>query len=575
METPKVILVNSDTSVSALAPSETGSVTPNKSDGDELNTSRPSLKRRQHKFQDMSSLKKYQIILKLGQGTFGVVQKARDLKTNNIVALKQLLNHSAKEGFPITAMREITILKKLHHKNILELVDMVYEAPKVSIPLDVIHQRGCFYTVAPYMCSDLVGLLKNPAIKLEVPHIKCFMKQLLQGIQYIHEQKYLHRDIKAANILVDYDGVLKIADFGLARVYHGHVPVLGHGPGGGDRAYTGLVVTRWYRPPELLLGERKYTTAVDLWGIGCVFAELFTHKPILVGKSDSHQAQIIFELLGAPDTLTWPEAVNLPNKADFSIGITCKRTLESRFLSLISEDGLDLLSGLLQLNPYKRLNALDALEHPYFKNEPLPMEPNELPTFEESHEIDAERYKKMREGGVAGIPSDFEVSNTSVVPSTGPRHGKPYPPTIATGGLPQKPLYKSSFAGNGATKNVSGWGNGRATNGISRPNHFEDNYRSSSSTPPPPHPSVAHSGDRPGTNYVPLNRLGPSRRRPDSPETTQRRVESTRGGVFMQKKRQDMYKPVDTKRRKVIQENKIEGADKSKEKLDSDVVHND
>lgn len=410
---------------------------------------------------EMSKLKKYKIIQKLGQGTFGVVQKAKNLETNKLVALKQLLNHSAKEGFPITAMREITILKELHHKNILELVDMVYEPPKISNPLDVIHQRGCFYTVSPYMSSDLVGLLKNPNVKLEVPHIKCLMQQLLRGIQYIHEQKFLHRDIKAANILVDFDGVLKIADFGLARLYHGKSPQLGSGPGGGERLYTGLVVTRWYRPPELLLGEKKYTTAVDLWGIGCVFGELFTHHPILVGKSDSHQAQLVFELVGAPSTIAWPDAINLPNKSDLSIGITCKRTLEQKFANLITPDGIDLLSGLLTLDPYKRLNALDALDHEYFKNLPLPLLPGQLPKFEECHEIDSERFKMM--------------GNTSNKPINGVN-------SVTNGSKPQliaeKRTYKSTFGPdptqdthrNDTNNNSSNNGNGRG--GYSRDTYF-------------------------------------------------------------------------------------------------------
>lgn len=350
-----------------------------------------------NKFRDMGKLRNYEIIRKLGQGTFGVVQKARNIKTKELVALKQLLNHSAKEGFPITAMREITILKKLNHKNILKIIDMIYEEPKTTSPQDLIHQRGCFYTVSPYMCSDLVGLLENPNVKLEVPHIKCFMIQLLKGIQYIHEQMFLHRDIKAANILIDDKGVLKIADFGLARVYHGQTPKINCGPGGGERAYTGLVVTRWYRPPELLLGERRYTTSVDIWGIGCVFGELFTHKPILVGKSDAHQAQIIFGLVGPPNSIHWPQATGLPNKSDLNIGLTCQRTLETRFEKLMGRDGVDLLSGLLTLDPYKRLNALDALDHEYFKNEPLPMESYELPKFEECHEIDKERFKLQKE----------------------------------------------------------------------------------------------------------------------------------------------------------------------------------
>ena len=344
---------------------------------------------------EMSRLKDYEVIEKLGQGTFGVVQKARSKKDGLLVAIKQLINHSAKEGFPITAMREITILKQLNHQNILSIQDMIFEEPKMNNRADIITTRGSFYTVTPYMSSDLVGLLENPKIKLELGQVKCIMQQLLTGIQYVHNQKFLHRDIKAANILIGQDGVLKIADFGLARVYHGNVPRLGMGPGGGEKAYTGLVVTRWYRPPEILLGERKYTTAVDLWGIGCVFAELFTGKPILVGKSDSHQAQIVFELVGSP--LTWTDAAKLPNKNEYSCGLACKRSLEAKFASIMPTEAIDLLSGLLTLDPYKRLNALDALNHRFFSTDPLPLLPTEMPKFEESHEIDKERFKKLKD----------------------------------------------------------------------------------------------------------------------------------------------------------------------------------
>lgn len=360
-------------------------------------------------FRDMSKIDDYEIIRKLGQGTFGVVQKATKKKTGQLVALKQLLNHSAKEGFPITAMREITILKQLDHINILKIIDMIYEPPQVSNPADLVTHRGCFYTVSEYMSSDLVGLLENPNIKLELLHIKCFMKQLLLGVQFIHENHFLHRDIKAANILIDSKGILKIGDFGLARSYHGCIPTLGSGPGGGERNYTGLVVTRWYRPPELLLGERKYTTAVDIWGVGCVFAELFTKKPILVGKSDAHQAQLVFFLVGSPND--WSHASTLPNKADFSLGLTCKRTLESRFKMLMPNDAIELLSGLLALDPYKRMNALDALNHEFFKNEPLPLKPHQLPKFEECHEIDKERFKKLKENSRGNGYKNFNKSN--------------------------------------------------------------------------------------------------------------------------------------------------------------------
>lgn len=352
-----------------------------------------------NRFETMSKIAEFEIIKKIGQGTFGVVQKARNKKSKELVALKQLINHSAKEGFPITAMREITILKCLNHENVLRITGMIYEEAKASSPEDAIRQRGCFYTISPYMSLDLVGLLENPKIKLTVAMVKCIMQQLLHGVDYIHQQRYLHRDIKAANILIDPHGVVKIADFGLARVYHGKTPLRGKGQGGGERAYTALVVTRWYRSPELLLGERKYGTAVDMWGVGCVFGELFTKKPILVGASDSNQAQLIFDMVGPPSRENWASASLLPNKLDLNIGLTCKRTLETRFTPLMGDTGVQLLDKLLTLDPEKRWNAQDALGHEYFTEDPKPLAPKDMPAFEESHEIDREKFKRQRTEG--------------------------------------------------------------------------------------------------------------------------------------------------------------------------------
>ena len=222
------------------------------------------------KFESMARLDQFEVIKKIGQGTFGVVQKARDKKLGNLVALKQLINHSAKEGFPITAMREITILKRLNHKNVLKIEGMIHEEPKTATPQDIITQRGVFYTVSPYMSSDLVGLLENPATELDVPTIKCILQQLLEGINYIHQQHYLHRDIKAANILLDPNGVVKIADFGLARLYHGQLPLRGKGPGGGERNYTALVVPAArasIRRAQIYHRRRYVGSRVCLWRV--------------------------------------------------------------------------------------------------------------------------------------------------------------------------------------------------------------------------------------------------------------------------------------------------------------------
>lgn len=477
----------------------------------------------------MKSLNDYKVVQKLGQGTFGVVQKAKDIQNGNIVALKQLLNHSSKEGFPITAMREITIVKKLKHANILRIIDMIYEEPKVSNPLEMITQRGCFYTVSPYMQSDLVGLLENPSIELTMSEIKCLMMQLLSGIEFIHNQKYLHRDVKAANLLIDTEGVLKIADFGLARIYHGTPPVIGEGPGGGQRLYTGLVVTRWYRPPEILLGERKYTTAVDMWGVGCVFGELFNKKPILTGKTDSHQCQLVFQMVGPPNTLNWPEAINLPNKTELNVGMTCKRSLEARMGPLMNDaKGLDLLSGLLTLDPYKRLNATDGLNHEFFKSEPLPLEPNQLPKFEESHEIDKERFKKLRE-------SSYRASRTP----------------------PVGPLYQRERSVSANTTHPARVGRDSNVDRYVTPEKQEKQEKQEpnssykplnrSNTPT----SLRNTSDVPNTNVPNTN--APTTNVPNTNLSTPKRPATDSSSIFMPKKKQvrpDMYN--ETNRRKQL-----------------------
>jgi serine/threonine-protein kinase BUR1 len=219
--------------------------------------------------------------------------------------------HNEKDGFPITALREIKILKMLSHPNIIKLEEMAVERFK-SDPHDKSRKRAILYMVFPYMHHDLSGLLDNPEVHLSEAHIKCYMQQLLRGLQYLHNSKILHRDMKAANLLINNRGILQIADFGLARHYDEPPPRPGKGNGEAQREYTCLVVTRWYRPPELLLQLRRYTPAIDMWGAGCVFGEMFKRKPILTGKSDLHQAEIIWELVGTPTDQNMPGWQQLP-----------------------------------------------------------------------------------------------------------------------------------------------------------------------------------------------------------------------------------------------------------------------
>ena len=246
--------------------------------------------------------------------------------------------------------------------------------------------------ILPYIVSDLSGILHNPRINLKLGDIKNMMLQLLESINYIHCQKFMHRDIKTANILIDHNGVLKLADFGLARIYYGAPPNSRYPGGAGSGAkYTSVVVTRWYRAPELVLGDKTYTTAVDIWGAGCVFAEFFEKKPILQGSSDIDQGHVIFKLLGTPSEADWPLARYLPG-AELT-RTKYPGTLKERFGSFLNDTGLDFLQQLLALDPYKRLTAMSAVHHPFFKEEPLPSTKLELPC-EESHESDIKRYKE-------------------------------------------------------------------------------------------------------------------------------------------------------------------------------------
>ena len=258
------------------------------------------------RFKGCSNIREYEVLQKLGEGTFGEVHKARSRRTSSVVALKKILMHNEKDGFPITALREIKLLKMLAHPNVLRLEEMAIERKGEG------RKKAILYMVTPYMDHDLSGLLENPAVHFTEPQIKCYMMQLLEGLRYLHDSHILHRDMKAANLLINNQGRLQIADFGLARHYDEPVPQAGRGGGEAKREYTTLVVTRWYRPPELLLQLRRYTTAIDMWGVGCVFGEMFKRKPILSGTTDLNQAQIIFDLVGSPTEENMPGWSQLP-----------------------------------------------------------------------------------------------------------------------------------------------------------------------------------------------------------------------------------------------------------------------
>ena len=386
------------------------------------------------RFHGCSRIQEYEFLGKLGEGTFGEVSKARSKKTGAIVALKKILMHNEKDGFPITALREIKLLKQLDHINILKLEEMAVERPKDS------RKKPSMFMVTPYMDHDLSGLLENPSVHFTEPQIKCYMIQLLEGLRYLHENKILHRDMKAANLLINNRGILQIADFGLARPYEDEPPKAGHGGGEATREYTCLVVTRWYRPPELLLQLRRYTTAIDLWGVGCVFGEMFKGKPILAGNSDLNQAQLIFDLVGSPTEENMPGWSELPGCEGVKEFAPRVPNLPQVFRNQ-NPLAISLLSEFLKLDWRKRINAIDALKHPYFHSNPLPAQPEDLPQFEDSHELDRRKFRGQKAalppapaGGSVGIggQGDWAMNSRPITYGSRPdRHipvggGHPY-----------------------------------------------------------------------------------------------------------------------------------------------------
>ncbi|KAI0434658.1 kinase-like protein [Xylaria sp. FL1042] len=371
-------------------------------------------------FKGCSRINDYELLGKLGEGTFGEVHKARSRRTGALVALKKIIMHNEKDGFPITALREIKLLKLLSHKNVLRLEDMAVEHHSKMIDK---RKRPIIYMATPYMDHDLSGLLDNPSVTFTIPQIKCYLLQLLQGLRYLHENKILHRDMKAANLLISNKGILQIADFGLARHYDGNVPQAGQGGGEGKREYTSLVVTRWYRPPELLLHLKRYTTAIDMWGVGCVFGEMLVGKPILAGESDGHQLEIIFDLVGSPTEENMPGWKQLPGAESLT-----PRPRPGSLSSKFREHGaaaVSLLKELLQLNWRTRINAIDALEHAYFKSAPYPARPEDIPTFEDSHELDRRKFHD-RKAALPPAPKGGTVGGAFDGPNVGFASGDGY-----------------------------------------------------------------------------------------------------------------------------------------------------
>ncbi|KAJ4883758.1 Protein kinase superfamily protein [Raphanus sativus] len=342
---------------------------------------------------------------KIGQGTYSSVFRAVETETGRIVALKKVrFDNFEPESVKFMA-REILILRKLNHPNVIKLQGLI--TSKLSCTIQLVFE---------YMEHDLTGLLASPDINFTTPQIKCYMKQLFSGLDHCHSRGVMHRDIKGSNLLLSNEGVLKVADFGLAN--------FSNSSGHKKKPLTSRVVTLWYRPPELLLGATDYGAAVDLWSVGCVFAELLLGKPILRGRTEVEQLHKIFKLCGSPPADYWKKS-KLPHAMLFKPQQNYDSCL-GETLKDLSEIEINLIETLLSIDPLKRGTASSALVSEYFTTEPFACDPSSLPMYPPCKEIDTKHRteaarKKISGNGRRGVearkPSRKALSFNKLAPS--------------------------------------------------------------------------------------------------------------------------------------------------------------
>ncbi|XP_075097208.1 protein IMPAIRED IN BABA-INDUCED STERILITY 1 isoform X2 [Nicotiana tabacum] len=326
----------------------------------------------------------FQKLDKIGQGTYSSVFRARDLESGRTVALKKVRFYNFEPESVRFMAREILILRRLDHPNIMKLEGIITSRLSSSI-----------YLVFEYMEHDISGLLSCPEVEFNESQVKCLMKQLLSGLDHCHSRGIMHRDIKGANLLVNNEGILKVADFGLANF----------SDLGTKQPLTSRVVTLWYRPPELLLGATDYGASVDLWSVGCVFAEILTGKPILQGRTEVEQLHKVFKLCGSPPDDYWKRS-KLPHATIFKPQHPYESCLWNTFKDL-PKSAVSLIETLLSVEPHKRGNASSALASQYFKTKPHACDPSSLPKYPPSKEIDAtyhEDAKRKKPCGIVRVP---------------------------------------------------------------------------------------------------------------------------------------------------------------------------
>ncbi|KAM9030587.1 cyclin-dependent kinase 20-like isoform 1-T2 [Megaptera novaeangliae] len=278
------------------------------------------------------------------------------IQTGEIVALKKVALRRLEDGIPNQALREIKALQEI-------------EDSQYVVQLKAVFPHGTGFVLAfEFMLSDLAEVVRHAQRPLTQAQVKSYLQMLLKGVAFCHANNIVHRDLKPANLLISASGQLKIADFGLARVFSPD----------GSRLYTHQVATRWYRAPELLYGARQYDQGVDLWAVGCILGELLNGSPLFPGENDIEQLCCVLRILGTPSPQVWPEIKDLPDYNKISFKERAPVPLEE-VLPDASPQALDLLGHFLLYPPRQRIAASQAFLHQYFFTAPLPAHPSELP----------------------------------------------------------------------------------------------------------------------------------------------------------------------------------------------------
>ena len=287
-------------------------------------------------------LNEFRKVRKIGEGTYGEVYEAIDTTNNRRVAMKKMRIENKDEGIPITALREMCILKHLRHENVVQLYEIIQDVDKIVL-------------IFEYADMDLkIYVDKEKGIK-DLKLIQQFTLQILNGLYYCNINRIIHRDLKPQNLLlITSEMKLKLCDFGLSRMFSLPMGKMTH-----------EIITLWYRPPEVLLGIENYTTKVDSWSIGCIMAEMITGKPLFPGDSEIGQLFKIFQIMGTPNEESWPGITKLK---DYSINFPQWKPKKIKDLfPNFDKDGLDLMEKFLQMDPDKRITIKDALNHPFLE----------------------------------------------------------------------------------------------------------------------------------------------------------------------------------------------------------------